>query len=540
MKRLGLLLLALCMLISASAFADDHYYYTISGNIGGPDGVHYDTPDAACQVDYNIMEAYLYNANYTEPSPYTAPTLTYSAPPNTAIYSCAATATAPIPGGTPLTTTIKDSIQQQGDDCTDAQTFNPATGLCENPSDDQNHNEMGNTTDAQAAEGVLVCPASKMVGNPINASTGNKYESQTDYQDTDGELNFTRYYNSSGGGWSHTYSTFLMMGTTALQVYFDDGHSSLFKLNNGIATPQASELGSLTQVSGQWVYTSPTNEQFTFDSTYGRLVKYRQANGLAQTLTYITASGAYAPTTITVTDSRGHTLSWNNSNYGLTTQLTAGDLTVAYTWNMTPSYTFQLTQVASTRASHTSTQIYTYGDSRNPSWLTGLTDERGVVYASWTYDAQGRATSSQHAGGADATTVTYNSDGTSTVINALGNSVTYTYQVVQGVNRITHIAGSPAASCPASNATFTYYPNGQLQTKTDALGHVTAYTYDTQGRLITRVDAQGTPQERTTTTQWDTTWTYLPHIITTADHTTTYNYDTQGRLLSTTMHDTKE
>ena len=535
MKRLWFLLL---VLFSTSAFADDHYYYLITGTIGGPDGVHYPTPDAACQVDYNQMEAYLASSGYTEAAPYTAPTLSYSEPPNTAVYACNATATAP---ATDLvsaeTTTIGDSIQQAGDNCTDAQTYNPQTQLCEDPSDDQNHNELGDSDSPQATGGVLIC---KAVGDPINAAVGNVFETETDYQDSDGELRFTRYYNSLGG-WSHSYQTSLYINPNAstLLLNFEDGHSAIFKVNNGVATAQPPELGTLVQANGQWVYTSPANEQYTFNAA-GRLVAWRQANGLTQTLTYVTASGAYTPTTITVTDSRGHTLSWNNSNYGFLTQLTAGDLTVAYTWVKTPSYVFQLTQVAATRAGHTGTRTYAYGDTRNPRWLTGLTDERGIAYASWAYDAQGRATSSQHAGGVDATTVTYNSDGTSTVSNALGHNVTYTYQVIQGVNRITHIAGEPAASCPASNSSYTYTANGQVQTMTDALGHVTAYTYDTFGREITRVEAQGTPQARTITTRWNTTWPYLRDTVTTADHTTKYNYDSQGRLLSTTQHDTKE
>ena len=378
---------------------------------------------------------------------------------------------------------------------------------------------------------------------------GNVFESETDYQDSDGELRFSRYYNSTNGSWTHTYqASIYTTDSSALVIIFDDGHSSLFTLNNGVATAEPSELGSMNQVNGQWVYTSPANEQFAFDAS-GRLVTWRQANGLAQTLTYATSvKGGVVVITTTVTDSRGHVLTYITSlSNSLLAQLSAGDLTVAYTWTTTtdsattsPHTIYQLTQVAATRAGYTGTRTYIYGDTRNPSWLTSLTDERGIAYASWAYDAQGRATSSQHAGGADVTTVTYNSDGTSTVSNALGHNVTYTYQVIQGVNRITHIAGEPAASCPASNSSYTYTANGQVQTMTDALGHVTAYTYDTQGREITRVEAQGTPQARTISTQWDTTWPYLRDSVTTVDHITTYSYDSQGRLLSTTMHDTKE
>jgi len=68
---------------------------------------------------------------------------------------------------------------------------------------------------------------------------------------------------------------------------------------------------------------------------------------------------------------------------------------------------------------------------------------------------------------------------------------------------------------------------------------VTAYEYDTLGRETKRVEAQGTPQERTITTTWDIT-RFLPLTVTTSDRVTTYTYDTQGRLLSTSVHAIKE
>lgn len=42
---------------------------------------------------------------------------------------------------------------------------------------------------------------------------------------------------------------------------------------------------------------------------------------------------------------------------------------------------------------------YRYEDSRFPSALTGIMDGNGRRYASWTYDSQGRAVRSEHAGG---------------------------------------------------------------------------------------------------------------------------------------------
>jgi YD repeat-containing protein len=178
------------------------------------------------------------------------------------------------------------------------------------------------------------------------------------------------------------------------------------------------------------------------------------------------------------------------------------------------------------------TRIYLYEDARNQGWLTGIIDERGVRYATWHYDDQGRAISSEHASAAEKVMLSYNSDGSTTITNALGHVTTNRYQVIQGIKHIASVEGQPATGCPASNSSYTYTAVGQVATKTDALGHVAAYTYDTQGREIQRVEAQGTPQVRTTVTTWHGA-TFLPETVVTAGRTTTYTYDVQNRLLST-------
>jgi YD repeat-containing protein len=370
------------------------------------------------------------------------------------------------------------------------------------------------------------------VADPINVATGNVYESETDYQDSDGELHYARYYNSSIGAWRFSYQTSLYLDPRALVITFEDGRSSVFSLSNGVATAEATELGTMTQSNGVWTYSSPTNEQFTFD-TQGRLTRWKLANGLAQTLTY--AQGANpGQATITVTDSRGHTLQIN-TQYGMTQSLVVGGLTVTYGLDSS----WRLANVQHAWSGHTTSRSYLYEDAAHPRMLTGVINEKGVRSATWKYDTQGRAITNYGAGGVNQTGLAYNSDGTITVTNALGNSVTYAYQVIQGVNRVASIAGQPAVGCPASNSSYTYYPNGQVQTKTDALGNITAYTYDAQGREITRVEAKGTSLERTISTTWQGA-TFLPKTVTTADRVITYNYDGQNRLLSTDTHAIKE
>ena len=191
----------------------------------------------------------------------------------------------------------------------------------------------------------------------------------------------------------------------------------------------------------------------------------------------------------------------------------------------------RLTSVIRAAGGQTTLRQFHYEDPRNNSWLTGITDERGVRYATWSYDDKGRAITSEHANGADHVGVAYNSDGTVSVTNELGKVAKYSFQYIKGVNRITAIQGEPSANCPNSNSTFTYDSNGLIKTKTDNKGHLTTYDYNARGLEISRTEASGTPQARTITTDWHPTL-FLPAVVAEPDRITTYNYDDQGRQLS--------
>ena len=161
----------------------------------------------------------------------------------------------------------------------------------------------------------------------------------------------------------------------------------------------------------------------------------------------------------------------------------------------------------------------------------------GVRYATWGYDAQGRANSSSHAGGVDDYTLTYNADGTITETNPLGKQTIYTYTVINGLRKITKVDGVASAHCPAANMAYTYNSSGYLASTTDWEGNLTTYTTDQNGLETSRVEAVGTPEERTITTTWVPSLR-LPDVITEAGKTTDYGYDADGRMTSVTVMDT--
>jgi uncharacterized protein RhaS with RHS repeats len=131
-----------------------------------------------------------------------------------------------------------------------------------------------------------------------------------------------------------------------------------------------------------------------------------------------------------VSDSYGRTLSFTFAN-GLLKSMTDPDGRVysyGYTVGVPAVASLQVIPINPDRLTQvtypdTSAVQYVYEDARFPYELTGIVDEDGNRFASWTYDDARRATSSQHAGGADAVAIANSitdAGGTVTVTNALG------------------------------------------------------------------------------------------------------------------------
>ena len=172
-----------------------------------------------------------------------------------------------------------------------------------------------------------------------------------------------------------------------------------------------------------------------------------------------------------------------------------------------------------------------------PFALTGIIDENQRRFTTWSYDSSGRVTSSQHANGADLTQVSYNSDGTRTVTNPLGQQETYTFTTLQGVPKVAEIDRLATSTTAAATRTFTYDPNGYKASETDWNGNLTIYTNDMRGLPLSVTQASGSSQERTVTATYDATF-HLPTEIVASGLTTDFTYDASGNLLTRTLTDT--
>src|SRR5262249_31264216 len=111
-----------------------------------------------------------------------------------------------------------------------------------------------------------------------------------------------------------------------------------------------------------------------------------------------------------------------------------------------------------------------------PNSLTGIVDENGDRFASFGYDAQGRAVSTEHAGGAERMTFAYTSPSVTTITDTFGVARSYGLTSLIGVVKNNSISGAPCPSCGPAARTFD--ANGNIASKTDWNGNVTNYSYD--------------------------------------------------------------
>ncbi len=417
-------------------------------------------------------------------------------------------------------------VNRTGDTCPPDTVINPLTGICGNDPDKGDPGPCpatssggGGTGGPGAGGGPSSRGPTPKAGNPINFAVGNKYQDELDYAGP--RLGFSRAYNSLDGLWRHRYSTSLRIASSAVALVQADGREVFFKVNGTTITAPLAELGRLEKTGTTWAYHSPGNAVLRFDEQ-GRLTRWEYPLGHQQL--------SYGANGVTVTDHLGHGLSFSARADGQPLSLSADGVQITYGYDANQ----RLSQVSRTQGGQATQRQYHYEDPRDTKLLTGITDERGVRYATWAYDDRGRATLSEHAGGTERAEVAYNADGSRTVTNALGKQTTYRFTRIDGSARITAVEGQASANCPLSNSSFTYDSRGLLKTKTDNKGHLTTYVYNTRGLEESRTEASGSAQARTITTTWHPTLN-LRATVSEPARITTYHYDAQGRATGQTV-----
>ena len=345
----------------------------------------------------------------------------------------------------------------------------------------------------------------KKTGNPIATGVGNKFESSVDMS-FPGGLVFRRFYGSdhiAGWGgpfvkWSHNYARRLMYSHSdkSVRSIAADGKVLLFTASGqdyvapaGVRDLLVPQRNSNNDIIG-WTYLAIDRRQIDIYGSEGELQEVIDLSGKRVTL-------AYDPNQMpgvrldSITDDYGKSITLQYDSAGRLEKLISpaasevlyaadalGNLsTVTYPDDDTdPTNNPQLIH-------HYNEPAHT-GGANLPNAMTGITHPGGIRYSTFQYNADGMATSTEHAQGAGHFDLAYGPDFTSTVVTDYrGTQRTHHFATVAGVVRPTGVSQPGGAGCDAASSSISYDAVGNVSAKSDFNGNQTCYATDAARNL---------------------------------------------------------
>ena len=380
------------------------------------------------------------------------------------------------------------------------------------------------------------CP---MTDHPVNPLTGSKFYLQRDYIGSDAfPLKVSRYYNSFGSDWSWDYFQridIVQRSPRFAEVHRPDGKVYIFTENGTDWVGDTDDVLQLNTIDSGFKLTLPNNTVETYDAD-GKLTTITTLGGLSQSL-------AYVDNQVTVS-SANSSITFDLNTNDQVERLTLPDGS-EYRYGYNSDQLLETISVPDTTPGQAGNnpfgednpfKVIHREDATFRRLVTGITDETGTRISTAQYDAMGRVVRSEISGGISATSFDYThlehpSNPRVTLTNSLGKETTYHYKTIEGLRRLTLTEGHATAHCAAANQSYTYDANGFKDLVTDWEGNVTDYDHDFQGREISRTEGVGTPEARTITTEWHTTFR-LPTKMTYPERVVNFVYDENGNLVS--------
>jgi RHS repeat-associated protein len=317
---------------------------------------------------------------------------------------------------------------------------------------------------------------------------------------------------------------------TAVTIVSPEGFLRGFvKPAGATAWSPSGNADALVQTSGgTWVYRRADDDAtFTFDPT-GKLQTLVTRNGRVTVYTY---GGAGQLASVTNAFGRSLTFAYNTAGRLSTVALPDGRV-LGFAYDAADRLVSVLYPDGRSRS-------YLYENAAFPQALTGVIDESGARYATFAYDAEGRAISTEHAGAANRYQVSYPSKGTASVIDPLGTSRTYTYSSSNGKVATTKISLPPGDSDSFIASRHFDPTSGLVLSESTFRGFAIKSTnWDVARRLPLVVNrAPGYPGSQSTSIQWHAVFS-LPVLVTRSGGlSTAYTYDAQGNVLTRTVAD---
>ncbi len=399
-------------------------------------------------------------------------------------------------------------------------------------------------------------------GHPINIGTGNKFLKEVDYVGAGHfPLRFIRYYNSYGtdstinGTWTSTVTSWFHMNSgSATVAYLRRPDGRLLRFNRDTAdslvwTPQVKGSGTLTMnpdLSVVYHGLDGISETYVHSLSHAGVDKWHltqevDEHGRTHTYRYEPVSATNEYRLAEIRDDLGGYIRFEYENnpdflqfdylesFRISRIVTSAGRSVDYRYGANGN----LVEVA---RSDGTKRTYLYENPDFPHALTGIIDERGVRYATYAYDATGRAIRSELAGGVDRITVDYIDDTNTTLTNSRNVATTYTTTFHRNAMQLASVSGPGCGSCGDGESTYTYYYTGDLQTVTRN-GRTTEYgAYDANGNPGYVIEAPGTSQARRTDYTYDPRFTHKvatrtePSVYASGKRITTWTYDDHANL----------
>ena len=409
------------------------------------------------------------------------------------------------------------------------------------------------------------------VGDPMSIAAGEQTVSETDFI-APGlfPLAFKRNYThvgfhrpvaagsevSSGFGdnWRHSYDRRIIAEKSNFVVASALRPSGLVKhfradgkevLNQDGAGDRLITQTDSTGKQNGWLYIDASGTAETYD-VQGRLLRITAMNGQTQLLTYSDV------TTPTVTAPRAGLLLSVSDQFGRQLKF-AYDVKSRLSTMTTPNgevfnYEFdQFENLKKVTFPDGKVKSYAYNDNTafasngGPYGLTGIVDENGIRVSNFSYrDGYWNTPDITEEAGGTGRFMRSTSGDSVTITDPLGAQRIYGISNIAGVLRVTSQSQPGGAGCAAASQQATFDTNGNIKTRTDFNGLVTAFQFDQARNLeTTRIEAVGTPQSRTTTTEWHPSLR-IPTRIAEPLLVTTMTHDALGNVLTRILQPTSD
>ncbi|TQM12897.1 RHS repeat-associated protein [Pseudoxanthomonas sp. 3HH-4] len=406
-------------------------------------------------------------------------------------------------------------------------------------------------------------------GNPVVMSSGNKIEHEVDFAGSG--LRFERTWNQhwdgiglfgyhwqtnfdyklsfgSGYGLSHCYpipsNAECQVGHTysTIWAHRPDGRKVRYiKATDGIYYEEkASPVSRIArQANGTWMLYGEAGTLERYRAG-GLPLEVKDEQGIGWTFTYGGMQGTQLQR-VTHTSTRFIQFVWTGDELRQINDPVGN--AYRYTYSHQKVYD-GLHLLATVTLPGTPSTVITYHYEKPEFFALTGKSYNDVRYSTFAYDAERRATLSEHAGGVDRHTFAYTSgfqNGKQTMsvlhTNPLGKQSTQAFFD----RKLTTVTGHASNNCPSSARSITYDANGYKDKVYDNEGGVTDYDYNAKGQLLKKIVAAGTPEARATSYVWDPAENRLLRETvhnqagTQELYQITYGYNARKRLETTTV-----